>query len=88
MAIDCKENSVATRTIIKYKSSNCLVSIEVVFDRDADLLVANDDESLVKVNDAVGHHVFWPKNLVIHTPKVLFIFLFIITVLFFFTILL
>lgn len=84
MAIDCKENIVATGTIIEYKSSNCLVSIEVVFDRDANLPVADDDESLVKVNDAVGHHVFWPKNLVIHTPKVLFIFLFIITVLFFF----
>ncbi|KAK1591731.1 hypothetical protein Q3G72_012549 [Acer saccharum] len=70
LAIDCKENSVATGTIIEYKSSNCLVSIEVVFDRDADLPVADDDESLVKVNDAVGHHVFWPKNLVIHTPKI------------------
>ncbi|KAK1563014.1 hypothetical protein Q3G72_020841 [Acer saccharum] len=70
LAIDCKENIVATGTIIEYKSSNCLVSIEVVFDRDADLPVADDDESLVKVNDAVGHHVFWPKNLVIHTPKI------------------
>ncbi|KAK4858992.1 hypothetical protein QYF36_024953 [Acer negundo] len=69
LAIDCKENIVATGTIIEYKSSNCLVSIEVVFDRDADLLVAYDDESLVKVNDAVGHHAFWPKNLVIHTSK-------------------
>ncbi|KAK0608653.1 hypothetical protein LWI29_033916 [Acer saccharum] len=69
LAIECKENIVATGTIIEYKSSNCLVSIEVVFDRDADLPIADDDESLVKVNDAVGHHVFWPKNLVIHTPK-------------------
>ncbi|KAI9198903.1 hypothetical protein LWI28_024100 [Acer negundo] len=70
LAIDCKENIVATGTIIEYKSSNCLVSIEVVFDRDADLPVAYDDESLVKVNNAVGHHAFWPKNLVIHTSKI------------------
>ncbi|KAK1550803.1 hypothetical protein Q3G72_025108 [Acer saccharum] len=70
LAIDCKENIVATGTIIEYKSSNCLVSIKVVFDRDADFLIADDDESLVKVNDVVGHHVFWPKNLVIHTPKI------------------
>ncbi|KAK4859237.1 hypothetical protein QYF36_001960 [Acer negundo] len=43
--------------------------VRVVFDRDADLPVADDGESLVKVNDAVGHHVFRPKNLIIHTPK-------------------
>ena len=62
MAVGCKENIVATGTILEYRKPNVLVVIDMVLSPDAHLPIRISE--LVYVNDGLGQHILWPEKLV------------------------
>ncbi|XP_052299431.1 uncharacterized protein LOC107174498 isoform X3 [Citrus sinensis] len=62
LAVGCKENIVATRTILEYRKPNVLVVIDMVLSPDAHLPIRTSE--LVYVSDGLGQHILWPEKLV------------------------
>lgn len=62
LAVGCKENIVATGTILEYRKPNVLVVIDMVLSPDAHLPIRTSE--LVYVSDGLGQHILWPEKLV------------------------
>ncbi|KAK9180872.1 hypothetical protein WN944_024008 [Citrus x changshan-huyou] len=61
-AVGCKENIVATGTILEYRKPNVLVVIDMVLSPDAHLPIRTSE--LVYVSDGLGQHILWLEKLV------------------------
>ncbi|KAJ0103118.1 hypothetical protein Patl1_05272 [Pistacia atlantica] len=66
---DSQANIVAKGTIIEYEGPNVWVTMDVVFDGSPSLPFLDDEEFLVKVSDAIGHHLLWPEELVLRVAN-------------------
>ncbi|KAK1577338.1 hypothetical protein Q3G72_020798 [Acer saccharum] len=65
LAVDSIDNIVANGTILEHNVAEVLVSIDVVLNEDALLPIPSEDYELFCVKDALGHHINWPKELVV-----------------------
>ncbi|KAJ0024790.1 hypothetical protein Pint_07849 [Pistacia integerrima] len=70
LAVDSPANIMAKGTIIEYEGPNIWVTMDVVFDGSPSLPFPDDEEFLVKVSDAIGHRLLWPKELVLRAADV------------------
>ncbi|XP_031261921.1 uncharacterized protein LOC116120120 [Pistacia vera] len=72
LVVDSSINIVAKGTIIEYKGPNVWVTVDVVFDGSPSLPFPDDEEFLVKVNNAISHRLLWPKELVLRAANMVF----------------
>nr|KAJ0223304.1 hypothetical protein LSAT_V11C200071280 [Lactuca sativa] len=67
LAVEFAANVVAKGTIMKYSASdeNIEVMMETIFKGEALIPIPLEEEFIVKVKDALGHILSWPRHLVI-----------------------
>nr|KAJ0202978.1 hypothetical protein LSAT_V11C500251850 [Lactuca sativa] len=75
LAVDFAANVVAKGTIMKYSASdeNIQVMMETILQEEALLPIPLEDDFIMKVKDALGHILSWPRHLVIRCSDLILV---------------